>query len=195
MRYPQVDGLADFCERIGLPKTEEEDEAGWNCDQLLALNTRRLCPMADDHASPSAARRSPSSYPGTRSAQSNISRQGAAGHLMTINGQASEVAKAASAEMHHGAGLAGRDQIPRGYTCRRPHVRGDAWHLKKVPKKRDMTGVITEAIQHYRRVWMTTALEDLARQAEESGLDEEDQERAHQLQQALGILPPGGFEP
>ncbi|MDQ1042127.1 hypothetical protein QFZ76_000363 [Streptomyces sp. V4I2] len=65
----------------------------------------------------------------------------------------------------------------------------------KVPEKRDITGVIAEAIHHYRRVWMTAELEDLARQAEESGLDEEDQERAHQLQQALGILPSEGSNP
>ncbi|MDR6981270.1 hypothetical protein J2X68_008013 [Streptomyces sp. 3330] len=62
----------------------------------------------------------------------------------------------------------------------------------KVPDRRDITGVIAEAIHHYRRVWMTAELEDLARQAEESGLDEEDRERAHQLEQALGILSPEG---
>lgn len=54
------------------------------------------------------------------------SRQEVAGHLMKINGQASEEARAAYAEAHRAAGLAGPRRIPKGHTYRRPHVRGDA---------------------------------------------------------------------
>lgn len=65
----------------------------------------------------------------------------------------------------------------------------------KVPEKRDMAPAIAEAIEHYRREWMTAELAALARQADYGGLDDEDQERAHELQQALGILPPQGAAP
>ncbi|MFD4413489.1 hypothetical protein [Streptomyces sp. NPDC058476] len=63
-------------------------------------------------------------------------------------------------------------------------VRGSA-----VPEKREMTEVIAETIGQYRRQWMTAELEDLARDAERSGLDEEDQARADQLRHALALLP------
>ncbi|MEU1481576.1 hypothetical protein [Streptomyces sp. NPDC005760] len=69
-------------------------------------------------------------------------------------------------------------------------VRGSA-----VPEKREMTEVIAETLGQYRRKWMTAELEDLAREAENSGLDEEDQERANQLRHALGILPQQGPDP
>lgn len=69
-------------------------------------------------------------------------------------------------------------------------VRGSA-----VPEKREMTEVIAETLGQHRRHWMIAELEDLAREAENSGLDEEDQERANQLRHALGLLPQQGPDP
>ncbi|GAA3112527.1 hypothetical protein ACFQ0X_43290 [Streptomyces rectiviolaceus] len=55
-----------------------------------------------------------------------------------------------------------------------------------VPEKRDMTEVIARDIEHYRRQEAHRELESLERDAEHSGLDEEDMQRARDLREFLG---------
>ncbi|MFH9428359.1 hypothetical protein ACH4JZ_08720 [Streptomyces sp. NPDC017615] len=54
-----------------------------------------------------------------------LSRHEVSGHLMKIDGQAGEEARAAYAESHRAAGLTGSHKLPKGYTYRRPHARGE----------------------------------------------------------------------
>jgi hypothetical protein len=59
-----------------------------------------------------------------------------------------------------------------------------------VPEKRDITQIITRDVEHYRRQEAHRELESLERDAEHSGLDEEDMRRARDLQEFLGEPEP-----
>jgi hypothetical protein len=58
-----------------------------------------------------------------------------------------------------------------------------------VPEKRDMTQIIAREIEHYQRQQAHRELESLERDAEHSGLDEEDMQRARDLREFLGLPP------
>lgn len=60
----------------------------------------------------------------------------------------------------------------------------------KVPEKRDMTSVIAKEIEHYKRQGARRELDALESEAERSGLDYEDMERANELKEFLGLPHP-----